>query len=121
MVMEATATEGQIPEQHEESQSGSLTLQAEIARGLGATVEITGKWVWASFTEKPSKEARSTLKENKWIWCQNKGKWAWRGVKVSSRRTMPWEYIVGKYGCQTMAGSAVASAPAPDADMVLPW
>lgn len=119
MVMEATATEA-APEQHEESQSGDLTVQAEIARGLGATVEITGKWAWASFAAKPSKEARSTLKENKWIWCQNKGKWAWRGVKVSSRRTMPWEYIVGKYGCQTIGGGpALASAPTDDA--VLPW
>ena len=79
--------------------------QARIARGLGASVEITGKWVWATFTEKPSKEARATLKTNAWIWCQSKGKWAWRGVKVSSRRTMDWNYITTKYGCQKLDAS----------------
>ncbi len=89
-------------EPHAEASDADLLAQAQIARKLGATVEITGKWVWATFQTKPEKAGRAVLKGNGWIWCQHKGKWAWRGARVSSKRPMSWEHIVTKYGCDTL-------------------
>jgi hypothetical protein len=75
-----------------------LHRQAQLAAKFGALVTITGAWVWAGFDHMPNKETREALKANKWIWCANKGKWAYRGKPSTSRKPMSWDYITGKYG-----------------------
>ena len=81
--------------------------QAGIARGLGGYVEITGQWAWCSFGKRPSNEVLAVLKSNKWIWCNNKKKWAYRGVPSHSKRNMSWDYIVDKYGVKTVSNIAL--------------
>ena len=80
----------------------TLQSQAILAKRLGAVVEITGAWAWASWQSKPADEIRQALKGNGWIWCRNKGKWAWRSEPSHNRRAMPWTHIVAKYGLREL-------------------
>lgn len=80
----------------------ALHAQAQLAKRLGATVEITGSWCWASWRNKPSAEVREVLKANSWIWCKNKGKWAWRAQPGNGHKPMSWEYITAKYGLEQL-------------------
>lgn len=89
-----------INNQDEKQIADQLKEQAKLAAKFGAKVSITGQWVWAGFNAIPAAEVRETLKANKWIWCKNKGKWAYRGVVSRSRKNMPWDYIISKYGEQ---------------------
>ena len=79
-----------------------IQTQAIMAATLGARVEITGSWVWAQFNGKPEASVLTQLKANKWIWCKNKSKWAWRGAPCHSKKTMSWEYITNKYGIRVV-------------------
>lgn len=92
--------------QSSESQASNLQSQALLAKRLGAVVEITGQWAWASWHSKPGAEVRQALKDNGWLWCRNKGKWAWRSEPCHSRRAMPWDYIVAKYGLRELEREA---------------
>jgi len=89
------------PDSQPEPQT-DLQSQALLAKRLGAIVEITGKWAWASWQSKPPDAIRQALKDNGWIWCRNKGKWAWRAEPSHSRRAMPWDYIINKYGLREL-------------------
>ena len=75
-----------------------IHTQAKLAAKLGAGVTITGAWVWAQFNKRPSIEVSNELKANRWVWCKNKGKWAYRGKLCQSHKYMPWDYILNKYG-----------------------
>ena len=79
-----------------------IQVQAILAATLGAHVEITGQWVWAAFNGKPDTNTLSQLKANKWIWCRNKVKWAYRGAPCHSKKNMSWDYITNKYGIKTI-------------------
>jgi len=79
-----------------------LQSQALLAKRLGAIVEITGAWAWASWQSKPADAIRQALKDNGWLWCRNKGKWAWRSEPSHNRRAMPWTHIVAKYGLREL-------------------
>lgn len=92
--------------QGSECQPSDLETQALLAKRLGAAVEITGQWAWASWQSRPSPEIRQALKDNGWLWCHNKGKWAWRAEPSHSRRAMPWDYIVAKYGLRELEREA---------------
>ena len=86
------------PEPTLELEPNYLEFIAQKLAKLGASVSITGMWVWAEFGGKPDNEILSILKSMGCIWCRNKRKWAYRGVKSHSRKTMPWNYITNKYG-----------------------
>lgn len=85
-----------------ENNLDELHRQAQLAAKFGANVTITGQWVWAGFDKKPEQKILDTLKENRWIWCRNKSKWAYRGKPSTSRKSMDWNYITNKYGVENI-------------------
>ena len=72
--------------------------KAQLAKELGAETRICGWWVWARFDGKPSVETRATLKAEGFRWMSHKKEWAFKGARCSSRQSMGWDYIIGKYG-----------------------
>ena len=97
------------PDPQPEPQS-DLQSQALLAKRLGAIVEITGAWAWASWRSKPPDQVRQALKDNGWIWCRHKSKWAWRSEPSHNRRAMPWTHIVAKYGLRELKQTELMEA-----------
>lgn len=79
-----------------------LTAKAITAKELGADIAITGQWVWASFTGKPSAETRQSLKDAGYRWSPNRGTRYFPSKPCASKTSMPWSYIVDKYGMKTL-------------------
>ncbi len=69
-----------------------------------ANVVVTGSWAWTSFKEKPSDGVRNNLKAHGWKYqCKSK-KWYLAGHESRryGKKNMGWEYIINKYGVQSV-------------------
>ena len=75
-----------------------IEAKAQIAKGLGAETRICGYWVWARFAGKPSGEILIAIKAAGFRWMTHKREWAFKGALSTSRQSMDWGYIIGKYG-----------------------
>ena len=78
------------------SQSELIVLGERIQK-LGASVEIVGRWLWASFPVKPDDEVRSALKALHFHWNWKRGVWQFAGVPCRQSPASSFE-IRSKYG-----------------------
>ncbi len=87
-----------------------LEQKAICAHNLGAgSVAITGMWIWASFESMPVKETRQAMAAEGFRWIPKRQSWAFMGKPCTSKKHMPWSYIVDKYGLRMLEDSEVTA------------
>ena len=58
--------------------------KAHLAQALGATVEIVGSWVWASFDQLPPPATRAQLKAASFHWNPKRHLWQLAGRRCGA-------------------------------------
>ena len=67
-------------------------------------VKLAGSWVWISGNTKP---LRKELKAQGLMWSPKKEKWYLKGKPCSSKTSMPWDYIVSRYGLEEIQEATI--------------
>ena len=65
---------------------------AAFCRRMNLPAEVVGKWIWVSFTQKPSKEIIQALRDFGFHWSQRRQSWAHDcGHKSYPSQGNPWD------------------------------
>lgn len=76
-----------------------IERKAKKAVELGASVEIVGSWVWATFPARPEKAAREAMIEESFRWNNKRGLWQFAGIR-SHGSPADSATIKNKYGAR---------------------
>ena len=87
------------------SLSEELRNAAAHAAALGASVEIVGAWVWATFAQKPPKESREAMSAAGYHWNRKRKCWQYAGVP-SRHSDASEDELKQKYGAVRLQAAA---------------
>ena len=87
-----------------------LKARAVYVATFGASVVITGAWIWARFQRMPESSIRDRMKSAGFKWSKNKEKWYYAGSPSRARKTMGWQYIKNTYGMETVTEDDAVTA-----------
>lgn len=100
-----------LPSQNKTTSQADNTNNAERFRDIlmaiihlnGLEIEICGNWIWVSGN---TREHKTTLKSNGFMWASKKEMWYWRAEEYSShgKKNTTMADIRTKYGSEKVSG-----------------
>ena len=97
-----------MKDRSEETLEARLAEATRIATTVNAKkIELIGTWLWVKFSEKPSVETRTTLKENGFTWHAKRKCWVYAGLRSGGRGKKSLGQLRVKYGAAVIAGSEI--------------
>jgi len=73
-------------------------LAQEVAHITGGQAEIVGDWIWLRFSEKPSEDCRTYLKDMGFHWNSKRMIWQYAGSQKRVSSPASSDYLRMKYG-----------------------